>query len=156
MAKENLVVSWKLDLSGPIKALDKTSKSVDKIAVSVLRTIGRGTKKAVTQSLRTAVKINTAKHSGDYESLRSKGYTFKVKKDDLELNVYPNTRNFGGKMFPEASVLNYGHYGSTSRARSFTVTPRAFIETGKTYIDMGLYQSEVDSLIAKELKKDGW
>lgn len=157
MAEERLIVSWKLDLKPTIRALDKTTKSIESIENQTLGIIGRTTARVVTQAMRESLpKRSKLNLKNKHESLRKQGFTYKVKKGKGEVNIYPKTLNYGSDIFPQASVLSFGHFGATQRARSFTINPHYFVQSGDKYIEMGLYQSEVDKMIEKTLIKNGW
>lgn len=133
------------DVSQVQQALLETSQSMTSIQRQTLGVIARGTVKII----KSAILTTTTQRTGEL----AKGYRYKIKKDGSEANVFPNTDKWGSDIFPKAAVLSYGHEGPTKRAKSFTVAPRSFVQSGKAWVDSGGYSSELDKMIDKQLTK---
>ena len=83
-----------------------------------------------------------------------KGYTYKLKKDGTEANVFPRALTSKDRtIFPKAMTLSYGHEGPTKRAKNWRIVPRGFVQRGQQYAESGSYMDEVQKLIDKELDK---
>lgn len=136
-----------VDVSAVQEALSETSKSLKSIQRSTLRVVASATAKTV----RAAI-ISSDLHVRTGE-LR-KAYTYKLKRDGSEANVYPRALTNGDRtIFPKAMTLSYGHQGPTKRARNWRIVPRGFVQRGQQYAENGDYMDEVQKLIDKELEK---
>jgi len=141
-----MIVS-EVDVSAVQDALSETSKSLKAIQRDTLRVVARATAKTV----RAAI-ISSDLHVRTGE-LR-KAYTYKLKRDGSEANVYPRALTSGDRtIFPKAMTLSYGHQGPTKRARNWRIAPRGFVQRGQQYAENGDYMDEVQKLIDKELEK---
>jgi len=141
-----MIVS-EVDVSAVQDALSETSKSLKAIQRDTLRVVARATAKTV----RAAI-ISSDLHVRTGE-LR-KAYTYKLKRDGSEANVYPRALTNGDRtIFPKAMTLSYGHQGPTKRARNWRIVPRGFVQRGQQYAENGDYMDEVQKLIDKELNK---
>lgn len=142
------LIATEVDVSAVQEALSETSKSLKSIQRSTLRVVARATAKTV----RAAI-ISSDLHVRTGE-LR-KAYTYKLKKDGTEANVYPRAVSSRGErtIFPKAMTLSYGHEGPTKRARNWRIVPRGFVQRGQQYAENGDYMDEVQKLIDKELDK---
>ena len=141
-----MIVS-EVDVSADQDALSETSKSLKAIQRDTLRVVARATAKTV----RAAI-ISSDLHVRTGE-LR-KAYTYKLKRDGSEANVYPRALTNGDRtIFPKAMTLSYGHQGPTKRARNWRIVPRGFVQRGQQYAENGDYMDEVQKLIDKELEK---
>lgn len=141
-----MIVS-EVDVSAVQDALSETSKSLKAIQRDTLRVVARATAKTV----RAAI-ISSDLHVRTGE-LR-KAYTYKLKRDGSEANVYPRALTNGDRtIFPKAMTLSYGHQGPTKRARNWRIVPRGFVQRGQQYAENGDYMDEVQKLIDKELEK---
>ena len=141
-----MIVS-EVDVSAVQDALSETSKSLKAIQRDTLRVVARATAKTV----RAAI-ISSDLHVRTGE-LR-KAYTYKLKRDGSEANVYPRALTSGDRtIFPKAMTLSYGHQGPTKRARNWRIVPRGFVQRGQQYAENGDYMDEVQKLIDKELEK---
>lgn len=141
-----MIVS-EVDVSAVQDALSETSKSLKAIQRDTLRVVARATAKTV----RAAI-ISSDLHVRTGE-LR-KAYTYKLKRDGSEANVYPRALTNGDRtIFPKAMTLSYGHQGPTKRARNWRIVPRGFVQRGQQYAENGDYMDEVQKLIDKELDK---
>lgn len=141
-----MIVS-EVDVSAVQDALSETSKSLKAIQRDTLRVVARATAKTV----RAAI-ISSDLHVRTGE-LR-KAYTYKLKRDGTEANVYPRALTSGDRtIFPKAMTLSYGHQGPTKRARNWRIVPRGFVQRGQQYAENGDYMDEVQKLIDKELDK---
>lgn len=141
-----MIVS-EVDVSAVQDALSETSKSLKAIQRDTLRVVARATAKTV----RAAI-ISSDLHVRTGE-LR-KAYTYKLKRDGSEANVYPRALTSGDRtIFPKAMTLSYGHQGPTKRARNWRIVPRGFVQRGQQYAENGGYMDEVQKLIDKELEK---
>ena len=141
-----MIVS-EVDVSAVQDALSETSKSLKAIQRDTLRVVARATAKTV----RAAI-ISSDLHVRTGE-LR-KAYTYKLKRDGSEANVYPRALTNGDRtIFPKAMTLSYGHQGPTKRARNWRIVPRGFVQRGQQYAENGDYMDEVQALIDKELEK---
>ena len=141
-----MIVS-EVDVSAVQDALSETSKSLKAIQRDTLRVVARATAKTV----RAAI-ISSDLHDRTGE-LR-KAYTYKLKRDGSEANVYPRALTNGDRtIFPKAMTLSYGHQGPTKRARNWIIVPRGFVQRGQQYAENGDYMDEVQKLIDKELNK---
>ena len=141
-----MIVS-EVDVSAVQDALSETSKSLKAIQRDTLRVVARATAKTV----RAAI-ISSDLHVRTGE-LR-KAYTYKLKRDGSEANVYPRALTSGDRtIFPKAMTLSYGHQGPTKRFRNWRIAPRGFVQRGQQYAENGDYMDEVQKLIDKELEK---
>lgn len=141
-----MIVS-EVDVSAVQDALSETSKSLKAIQRDTLRVVARATAKTV----RAAI-ISSDLHVRTGE-LR-KAYTYKLKRDGSEANVYPRALTNGDRtIFPKAMTLSYGHNGPTKRFRNWRIAPRGFVQRGQQYAENGDYMDEVQKLIDKELEK---
>ena len=141
------ILATEVDVSAVQDALSETSKSLKSIQRSTLRIVARATAKTV----RAAI-ISSDLHVRTGE-LR-KAYTYKLKRDGSEANVYPRALTNGDRtIFPKAMTLSYGHQGPTKRARNWRIVPRGFVQRGQQYAENGDYMDEVQKLIDKELDK---
>ena len=141
-----MIVS-EVDVSAVQDALSQTSKSLKAIQRDTLRVVARATAKTV----RAAI-ISSDLHVRTGE-LR-KAYTYKLKRDGTEANVYPRALTSGDRtIFPKAMTLSYGHQGPTKRFRNWRIVPRGFVQRGQQYAENGDYMDEVQKLIDKELEK---
>lgn len=143
----SLILATEVDVSAVQNALSETSKSLKSIQRSTLRVVARATAKTV----RAAI-ISSDLHVRTGE-LR-KAYTYKLKRDGSEANVYPRALTNGDRtIFPKAMTLSYGHQGPTKRFRNWRIVPRGFVQRGQQYAENGDYMPEVQKLIDKELEK---
>jgi hypothetical protein len=141
------ILATEVDVSAVQDALSETSKSLKSIQRSTLRVVARATAKTV----RAAI-ISSDLHVRTGE-LR-KAYTYKLKRDGTEANVYPRALTSGDRtIFPKAMTLSYGHEGPTKRAKNWRIVPRGFVQRGQQYAENGDYMDEVQKLIDKELEK---
>ena len=141
------ILATEVDVSAVQDALSETSKSLKSIQRSTLRVVARATAKTV----RAAI-ISSDLHVRTGE-LR-KAYTYKLKRDGTEANVYPRALTSGDRtIFPKAMTLSYGHQGPTKRFRNWRIVPRGFVQRGQQYAENGDYMDEVQKLIDKELGK---
>ena len=141
------ILATEVDISAVQDALSETSKSLKSIQRSTLRVVARATAKTV----RAAI-ISSDLHVRTGE-LR-KAYTYKLKRDGTEANVYPRALTSGDRtIFPKAMTLSYGHQGPTKRFRNWRIVPRGFVQRGQQYAENGDYMDEVQKLIDKELEK---
>jgi hypothetical protein len=141
------ILATEVDVSAVQDALSETSKSLKSIQRSTLRVVARATAKTV----RAAI-ISSDLHVRTGE-LR-KAYTYKLKRDGTEANVYPRALTSGDRtIFPKAMTLSYGHNGPTKRFRNWRIAPRGFVQRGQQYAENGDYMDEVQKLIDKELEK---
>lgn len=140
-------LSIQTDISQVQDALAGTSKSLKSIQKSVLRIAAKGTANAVKAAIRTS---DLNKRTGELQN----AYTYKVKKDGSEANVFPKALNSGDRtIFPKAMTLSYGHSGPTKRAKAWFIAPRNFVQAGDQYAESGKYMDEVQKYIDKELDK---
>ena len=141
------ILATEVDVSAVQEALSETSKSLKAIQRQTLRVVAKATAKTV----RAAI-ISSDLHVRTGE-LR-KAYTYKLKRDGSEANVYPRALTSGDRtIFPKAMTLSYGHEGPTKRARNWRIVPRGFVQRGQQYAENGDYMDEVQKLIDKELEK---
>lgn len=141
-----MIVS-EVDVSAVQDALSQTSKSLKAIQRDTLLVVAKATAKTV----RAAI-ISSDLHVKTGE-LR-KAYTYKLKRDGSEANVYPRALTNGDRtIFPKAMTLSYGHQGPTKRAKNWRIVPRGFVQRGQQYAENGGYMDEVQKLIDKELEK---
>jgi hypothetical protein len=141
------ILATEVDVSAVQDALSETSKSLKAIQRSTLRVVARATAKTV----RAAI-ISSDLHVRTGE-LR-KAYTYKLKREGSEANVYPRALTNGDRtIFPKAMTLSYGHQGPTKRFRNWRIAPRGFVQRGQQYAENGDYMDEVQKLIDKELNK---
>lgn len=141
------LVATEVDVSAVQDALSETSKSLKSIQRSTLRVVARATAKTVRAAIITSdLHVRTGE-------LR-KAYTYKLKRDGTEANVYPRALTSGDRtIFPKAMTLSYGHNGPTKRFRNWRIAPRGFVQRGQQYAENGGYMDEVQKLIDKELEK---
>ena len=143
----NQILATEVDVSAVQDALSETSKSLKSIQRSTLRVVARATAKTVRAAIITSdLHVRTGE-------LR-KAYTYKLKRDGTEANVYPRALTSGDRtIFPKAMTLSYGHQGPTKRFRNWRIVPRGFVQRGQQYAENGDYMDEVQKLIDKELEK---
>lgn len=141
------ILATEVDVSAVQDALSETSKSLKSIQRSTLRIVARATAKTVRAAIITSdLHVRTGE-------LR-KAYTYKLKRDGTEANVYPRALTSGDRtIFPKAMTLSYGHNGPTKRFRNWRIAPRGFVQRGQQYAENGDYMDEVQKLIDKELDK---
>lgn len=141
------ILATEVDVSAVQDALSETSKSLKSIQRSTLRVVARATAKTVRAAIITSdLHVRTGE-------LR-KAYTYKLKRDGTEANVYPRALTSGDRtIFPKAMTLSYGHNGPTKRFRNWRIAPRGFVQRGQQYAENGGYMDEVQKLIDKELEK---
>ena len=141
------ILATEVDVSAVQDALSETSKSLKSIQRSTLRIVARATAKTVRAAIITSdLHVRTGE-------LR-KAYTYKLKRDGTEANVYPRALTNGDRtIFPKAMTLSYGHNGPTKRARDWRIAPRGFVQRGQQFAENGGYMDEVQALIDKELEK---
>ena len=141
------ILATEVDVSAVQDALSETSKSLKSIQRSTLRVVARATAKTVRAAIITSdLHVRTGE-------LR-KAYTYKLKRDGTEANVYPRALTSGDRtIFPKAMTLSYGHQGPTKRFRNWRIAPRGFVQRGQQYAENGGYMDEVQKLIDKELEK---
>lgn len=141
------ILATEVDVSAVQDALSETSKSLKSIQRSTLRVVARATAKTVRAAIITSdLHVRTGE-------LR-KAYTYKLKRDGTEANVYPRALTNGDRtIFPKAMTLSYGHNGPTKRFRNWRIAPRGFVQRGQQYAENGDYMDEVQKLIDKELEK---
>lgn len=141
-----MIVS-EVDVSAVQDALSETSKSLKAIQRDTLRVVARATAKTVRAAI---VSSDLHVRTGELR----KAYTYKLKRDGTEANVYPRALTNGDRtIFPKAMTLSYGHQGPTKRARNWRIVPRGFVQRGQQYAENGDYMDEVQKLIDKELDK---
>ena len=141
------MIVTEVDVSAVQEALSETTKSLKAIQRDTLRVVAKATAKTV----RSAI-ISSDLHVRTGE-LR-KAYTYKLKKDGTEANVFPRALTSKDRtIFPKAMTLSYGHEGPTKRAKNWRIVPRGFVQRGQQYADSGSYMDEVQKLIDKELDK---
>jgi hypothetical protein len=141
------ILATEVDVSAVQEALSETSKSLKAIQRQTLRVVARATAKTVRGAI-----ISSDLHVRTGE-LR-KAYTYKLKRDGSEANVYPRALTSGDRtIFPKAMTLSYGHQGPTKRFRNWRIAPRGFVQRGQQYAENGDYMDEVQKLIDKELEK---
>ena len=135
------------DISEVQDALSGTSKSLKSIQKATLRIAAKGTANAVKAAIRTS---DLQRRTGELQ----KAYTYKVKKNGDEANVFPKALNGKDRtIFPKAMTLSYGHQGPTKRAKSWFIAPRNFVQAGEQYAEKGQYMDDVQKYIDKELEK---
>ena len=141
------ILATEVDVSAVQDALSETSKSLKSIQRSTLRVVARATAKTVRAAIITSdLHVRTGE--------RRKAYTYKLKRDGTEANVYPRALTSGDRtIFPKAMTLSYGHNGPTKRFRNWRIAPRGFVQRGQQYAENGDYMDEVQKLIDKELEK---
>ena len=141
------ILATEVDVSAVQDALSETSKSLKSIQRSTLRIVARATAKTV----RAAI-ISSDLHVRTGE-LR-KAYTYKLKRDGSEANVYPRALTNGDRtIFPKAMTLSYGHEGPTKRCKNWRIAPRGFVQKGQQFAESGNYMSEIQAMIDSELAK---
>ena len=119
------ILATEVDVSAVQDALSETSKSLKSIQRSTLRVVARATVKTVRAAIITSdLHVRTGE-------LR-KAYTYKLKRDGTEANVYPRALTSGDRtIFPKAMTLSYGHNGPTKRFRNWRIAPRGFVQRGQ-------------------------
>lgn len=141
------ILATEVDVSAVQEALSETTKSLKSIQRSTLRVVARATAKTVRAAI---VSSDLHVRTGELR----KAYTYKLKRDGTEANVYPRALTSGDRtIFPKAMTLSYGHQGPTKRARNWRIVPRGFVQRGQQYAENGDYLDEVQKLIDKELEK---
>lgn len=129
------------------RALAETSKSFTSIQKQALGIIARQGVKTVRMNIRKTIK-NRSRSTGELQ----KAYSFRVKKDGSEANIYPKG-TAGSKVFPKAYVQNYGYSGSTARAKEWNIMPKGFIESTENFLDSNNFEPELDKMVNKVLAK---
>lgn len=146
MATGQMVVT-QINVSEVQEALAETNKSLKAIQRQTLRVVARATANTVKAAI-----VSSDLHVRTGELRRA--YTYKLKRDGSEANVYPRALTNGDRtIFPKAMTLSYGHEGPTKRARNWRIVPRGFVQRGQQYAENGDYMDEVQALIDKELEK---
>ena len=141
------ILATEVDVSAVQDALSETSKSLKSIQRQTLRVVAKATAKTIRAAIITSdLHVRTGE-------LRN-AYTYKLKRDGTEANVYPRALTNGDRtIFPKAMTLSYGHNGPTKRFRNWRIAPRGFVQRGQQYAENGDYMDEVQKLIDKELEK---
>lgn len=135
------------DISEVQKALAGTSKSLKSIQKATLRIAAKGTANTVKAVIRSS---DLQKRTGELQ----KAYTYKVKKNGVEANVFPKALAVKDRtIFPKAMTLSYGHSGTTKRAKAWFIAPRNFVQAGEQYAESGKFMDDVQKYIDKELEK---
>ncbi len=129
------------------RALAETLKSFTSIQKQALGIIARQGVKTVRMNIRKTIK-NRSRSTGELQ----KAYSFRVKKDGSEANIYPKG-TAGSKVFPKAYVQNYGYSGSTARAKEWTIMPKGFIESTENFLGSNNFKPELDKMVDKVLAK---
>ena len=146
MATGQMVVT-QINVSEVQEALAETNKSLKAIQRQTLRVVARATANTVKAAI---VSSDLHVRTGELR----KAYTYKLKRDGSEANVYPRALTNGDRtIFSKAMTLSYGHEGPTKRARNWRIVPRGFVQRGQQYAENGDYMDEVQALIDKELEK---
>ena len=115
------------------RALAETSKSFTSIQKQALGIIARQGVKTVRMNIRKTIK-NRSRSTGELQ----KAYSFRVKKDGSEANIY---------------VQNYGYSGPTARAKEWNIMPKGFIESTENFLDSNNFKPELDKMVNKVLAK---
>ena len=143
------------------KALSGTKKSLVSIQRQVVGTIARGAVKEVKKGITSTTK----KRSGDL----SRAYVYKVKKDGSSATVFLNkqimaatnhlimakavTLSYGNEITTKKSFLQVNGDGYFARPKAVRIAPRNFIQKGEDYINSGKYESDLNKVVDKSLKK---
>ena len=141
------VIAAQIDVSAVQEALSSTTKSLKSIERSALRVVAKATAKQVRAAI-VASDLNT--RTGELR----KAYTYKVKRDGTEANVFPKALSGQDRtIFPKAMTLSYGHEGPTKRCKNWRIAPRGFVQKGQQFAESGNYMSEIQAMIDSELAK---
>lgn len=133
----------KVDVEPVQKALAETSLNIKSISLKALRVAAQSTANVITQTIRATV----PRRSGEL----AKGFRYKRKSGKIEYNVFPKSTE--PNIFEKSAVLSYGYNGATARAKSWTVKPYNFVQTGRSWADSGNYEEEMQKATNKELDK---
>lgn len=139
-------VSVEVEILKAQNALAETNKSLKSITKQTLGIIGKGTVKTIKSAIRSS---DLQQRTGEL----ARAYKYKVKKDAMEANVFPMASDSKNTIFPKAMTLSYGHEGPTKRCKSWNIKGRGFVQAGKTWVNAGLYDEDVQKMIDKQLKK---
>lgn len=147
MAKSSGWITCEAEISEVKKALEGTSKSLTSIQKQALGILARNSVKKLRAFIRDGIK-DRSRSTGELQ----KAYGFRVKKDGSEANVYPRGES-GSKIFPKAFIQNWGHEGSTARAKSWRIKPKGFVGRAENLLASRAYDEELSKMIDKSLGK---
>lgn len=141
-----MVLGIEADVSGAVKALEGTSKSLKSIERQVVGIVARGGVKAIKSAIRTS---GLQRRTGEL----LKAYRYKVKKSGGEANIFPKALNSSSTIYPKAMTLSYGHTGPTRRNSRWEILPRCFVQSGREWIESGKYDRDIERMVQKQLDK---
>lgn len=144
--KSNWIVV-EAEVNAVVEALNETSKSLTSIKKQSLGVIARYGVKYIRQKIRESI-INRKASTKELQ----KSYAFRVKKDGSEANIYPKGFS-GSKIFPKAYVNNYGYSGPTKRTQNWNFAPKGFVQDTEKNIESHNFETELQKLVDKTLKK---
>lgn len=167
----NNAINIEADIQEVSKALDGTAKSLKSIRKQVLGSAAKGVVKTIKSVIQTGLK----KHTGFMYSV----YKYKVAKDGSHVSIFPRPKQkstdttkkqkASAKNLAVAitSTLNYGNTISAKKAKflffsdtngfvktkSVRIPGVGFLEAGWNYAGSDRYESEMNKIVEKELKK---
>lgn len=152
------MASVTVDASQVYEALDGTGRSLPSIRRQTVGIAARSTAKVI----RGLIRQTTDKGTGELR----KAYGYKVKKGGESASVFPKGSRL---LIPKIASLSYGNQisardghpwmqihgvaGWYARPQSVYIAPRGFVQGGEKYAEDGLWMSEVDRMVEKQLSK---
>lgn len=130
-----------------VKALSETSKSLMSIKKQSVGIIARYGVKFIRKRIRETL-LNKKQSTRELQ----KSYSFRVKKDGSEANIYPKGVS-GSRIFPKAYVNNYGYEGATKRSKNWSFAPKAFVQDTENLLEKREFDTELQKMIDKTLAK---
>lgn len=130
-----------------VKALSETSKSLAGIKKQSVGIIARYGVKFIRKRIRETL-LNKKQSTRELQ----KSYSFRVKKDGSEANIYPKGVS-GSRIFPKAYVNNYGYEGATKRSKNWSFAPKAFVQDTENLLEKREFDTELQKMIDKTLAK---
>lgn len=130
-----------------VKALSETSKSFTSIKKQSVGIIARYGVKFIRKRIRETL-LNKKQSTRELQ----KSYSFRVKKDGSEANIYPKGVS-GSRIFPKAYVNNYGYEGATKRSKNWRFAPKAFVQDTENLLEKREFDTELQKMIDKTLAK---
>ena len=135
------------EVNAVVEALNETSKSLTSIKKQSLGVIARYGVKYIRQKIRESI-INRKASTKELQ----KSYAFRVKKDGSEANILPRGIA-GAEIFPKSWVNNYGYSGATKRSKNWNFAPKGFVQDTEKNIESHNFETELQKLVDKTLKK---
>lgn len=155
---EKPIAGVTVDAQPVFKALEETGRSLPSVRRQTVGIAARSTVKVI----KGVIRQTTDKGTGELR----KAYGYKVKKGGESASVFPK----GSKLLiPKIATLSYGNVisvrngrpwlqihgvaGWWARPQSVYIYPRGFVQAGEKYAEDGLWMSEVEKMVDKQLDK---